>query len=160
MVLRALSETKKIRSRSRNPTPTEKESEMNSRNGNTNIHPMIHRCTVHAQVISFPSFQIFLVSRSVAPPRLWAAASLGFKSVCVGRTLCLSTPPLFLLRHQCLFLLFFPALQLPLHKGVEEAGPRLVLTIVAQVRPDRLGEVEEHVPRVPWDAPNTWGVLR
>lgn len=125
---------------------------------------MTHRCTVHK--MSHPSLpDNSFVFWSVTPPRLWTTASFCFKSLRGGRTLCFSTPPLFLhlfllLRHQCLRLLLFPVLQLPLHKGVKEAGPGLVLTVVGQVRPYSLGEVEEHVPRVPWDAPDTWGVLR
>ncbi|TNN49847.1 hypothetical protein EYF80_039940 [Liparis tanakae] len=49
---------------------------------------------------------------------------------------------------QCLFVLLFPALQLPLHEGVEEAGPGLILTVVAQeVQPvlqDRRRVLGEH----------------
>ncbi len=41
-----------------------------------------------------------------------------------------------------------PSFHLPLHEGVEQAGPGLVLAVVAEVMADALREVQKHVPGV------------
>lgn len=89
----------------------------------------------------------------MAPPRLCATASLGVQPVWGGAV------RLLVPRQRRRLLLSFPALQLPLHEGVEEAGPGLVLAVVAQVRPDGLSEVQEHVPGVSGDAAHARRVL-
>ncbi len=53
-----------------------------------------------------------------------------------------------------------PSLRLPLHEGVEQAGPGLVLAVVAEVLADALREVQKHVPGVARDAAHGAGILR
>ncbi len=53
-----------------------------------------------------------------------------------------------------------PSFHLPLHEGVEQAGPGLVLAVVAEVMADALREVQKHVPGVARDAAHGAGILR
>lgn len=104
------------------------------------------------------------VSQSVRSPALGYSRA---RAVCEtgGRALPLLLPLSSVSPHRpppfVLCLLFSPpVLRLPLHEGVEEAGPGLVLAVVAQVGPDALREVEEHVPGVARDAAHAARVLR
>lgn len=71
------------------------------------------------------------------------------------RDVALSTPSVYAIRS-----FSSASLRLPLHEGVEQTGPCLILAVVAEILADALREVQKHVPGVARDAAHTARVLR